>query len=264
MTIRAKLFIVSLVLTVAVVGMGAYGVYGVNRISALMTQTYDRAMMASIHAEQAHTNFIKVDRAVRDALASRTVDEFDRYIEAADSAAADVLSDLDVVAERTWSQESAKLVVDITALVKEKQTQRAAIIPNLREQLSGGSALPVVRSESAPRTARTAAAAAAPASPAAAKAPAEESGVQIVKRKKTDGAVASQPSPAASPVAAPVREVAVVGTAPASVAGITPKADESKAAPRLAQVGAVASAASVSSAPPRVALVSGTTGAAVD
>jgi methyl-accepting chemotaxis protein len=262
MTIRAKLFIVSLVLTVAVVGMGAYGVYGVNRISALMTQTYDRAMMASIHAEQAHTNFIKVDRAVRDAVASRTVDEFDRFIEAADSAAADVLSDLDVVAERTWSQESAKLVVEITALVREKQTLRAAIIPNLREQLSAGGALPAVRSESAPRTARTAPAAvepaspaAAPASPAAAKAPAEDSGVQIIKRKKGDGA---------SPVAAPVREVAVVAPTPAPVAGATPKADESKAAPRIAQVGAVASTARLSSATPRVSQVAGITSAAVD
>ena len=259
MTIRAKLFIVSLVLSVAVVGMGAYGVYGVNRISALMTQTYDRAMMASIHAEQAHTNFIKVDRALRGALASRTVDEFDRYLEAANSAAADVLSDLDVVAERTWSQESAKLVVEITALIREKQTQRAVNIPNLREQLSNGGALPVVRSESAPRTARTAPAAAAPASPAAAKAPAEDSGVQVVKRKKADGAVASPPSPASSPVGAPVREVAVVAPAPVPVAGATPKADESKAAPRVAQVGAVASTASLSSATPRVAQVGAVT-----
>src|SRR5919109_2431429 len=103
MTIRAKLLIVSLFLTVAVVGMGAYGVYGVNRISALMTQTYDRAMMASVHAEQAHTNFIKVDRALRDALTARTVDDFDRYVAIADNAAADVLSDLEVVAERAWN-----------------------------------------------------------------------------------------------------------------------------------------------------------------
>ena len=165
MTIRAKLLIVSLFLTVAVVGMGAYGVYGVNRITALMTQTYDRAMMASIHAEQAHTNFIKVDRALRDALASRSVEEFDRHVAAADSSTADVLSDIDVVAERTWGKESAQLVWDIKTLVGEKQTRRAAVLPTLRQQLAGGSALPIVRPEpmtpAAPQSSRTAPVAAA-------------------------------------------------------------------------------------------------------
>jgi methyl-accepting chemotaxis protein len=228
MTIRAKLFIVSIFLTVAVVGMGAYGVYGVTRISALMTQTYDRAMMASIHAQQAHTNFIKVDRALRDALASRTVDEFDRYIANAEAAAADVLSDLDVVAERTWNEESAQLVGEIKALVTEKQARRATVLPALRQQLGGGSTLPVVRPEpitpAAPQTARTAAA---PESSGAAKPPAENSGVQIVKRKTADGAVEEPKGP---------RVAQVGGASPAP-------SSPSPAMPRVAQVGGTPSPA---------------------
>jgi len=259
MTIRAKLFIVSIFLTVAVVGMGAYGVYGVTRISALMTQTYDRAMMASIHAQQAHTNFIKVDRGLRDALAARTVDEFDRYVAGAETAAADVLSDLDVVAERTWNEESTHLVGEIKALVTEKQARQATVLSALRQQLGGGSALPVVRPEpltpAAPRTARTAAA---PETSGAAKLPAEDSGVQIVKRKTATGTVDSQPS-AGSP--APV----VAATPPAPAVAATPsKAEESKG-PRVAQVGGAASPApSPAPAMPRVAQASGTPSPAVE
>jgi len=255
MTIRAKLLIVSLFLTVAVVGMGAYGVYGVNRITALMTQTYDRAMMASIHAEQAHTNFIKVDRALRDALASRSVEEFDRHVAAADSSTADVLSDIDVVAERTSGKESAQLVWDIKTLVGDKQTRRAAVLPTLRQQLAGGSALPIVRPEpmtpAAPQSSRTAPVAAAPGSSRTAKPPAEDSGVQIVKRKTAGGTITSQPLPG-SPAPAPV------------VAATPSKAEESKS-PRVAQVGGAASPApSPSPAMPRVAQASGTSRPAAD
>jgi methyl-accepting chemotaxis protein len=261
MTIRAKLLIVSLCLILAVVGMGAYGVYGVNRISELMTQTYDRAMMASIHAEQAHTSFIKVDRALRDALSSRTVDDFDRYVAAADSAAADVLSDLDVVAERTWSADSAALVTEIKGLVSDKQARRADILPGLRQQLAGGNALPVFRPVTPAPRATTPAAAATPSAPGKSQAPAEDSGVQIVKRKSAGGA-SSAPVPA--PVAVPSRAVPDEPVAPAVVAGAAaPKADDSKA-PRVAQVGEPAAAPTAAPAMPRVAQPSGTTSVAIE
>src|SRR5262245_11337868 len=110
MTMRVKLLLGSLCMIMTVIGLGAYAIYGVSRISILVTQTYDGALMANFHTVQAHTSFIKVDRALRNALASRTVGEFDRHVAAAENAAADVLSDLDLVAERVWDMESTHLV----------------------------------------------------------------------------------------------------------------------------------------------------------
>src|SRR5262245_47303358 len=155
--------------------------------------------MASVHAEQAHTSFIKIDRALSNALASRTVDEFDRHVAAAESAAADVLSDLDVVAERPWGPESGKLVNEIKALVAVKQTQRAAALPALRQQLAGGSPASLggvepVAAAPAAEAADTTPSGATRASSAAGQAPPEDSGVQIIRRKSADGKVTSSPS----------------------------------------------------------------------
>src|SRR5262245_49689010 len=190
--------------------------------------------MASVHAEQAHTSFIKVDRALRNALASRTVDEFDRHVAAGESAAADVLSDLDVVAERTWSPESAKLVGEIKTLVAEKQKQRAAVLPGLRQHFAGGSPAALVGEPIAPPAAEaadTTPPGAARASSAAGRAPAEDSGVQIVKRKSADGSVTSPPPPSG-------RLLPQVGGPPAS--GQVPAS--SQTTPGVPQVTAGASA----------------------
>jgi methyl-accepting chemotaxis protein len=199
MTIRAKLLLGSLCLILTVVALGAYSIYGVNRISALMTQTYDGALMASVHASQAHTNFIKLDRALRRALTARTVDEFDRHVTVGESAAADVLSDLDVVAERTWNAESAQLVNEIKILIGDKKKARVAVLPGLRQQLADNRPVSVPAGEPVMATAAaagtdTTSPAPAQVPPAGGKAPAEDSGVQIVRRKSADGKVTS-PSP---------------------------------------------------------------------
>src|SRR5262245_29466292 len=281
MTIRTKLLIGALLLLLTVVGVAGYAVYGVNRISSLLTQTYDGALMASVHAEQAHTSFIKVDRALRNALASRTVDEFDRHVAAAESAAADVLSDLDVVAERKWSPEGAKLVGEIKALVAEKQTQRAALLPGLRQQLAGGSPASLVGVEpvTAAPGADTAPTGAARASSSGGQAPPEDSGVQIIRRKSADGKVTSPPSSGhqvpqvggpsasgqgfASPRSIPgVPQVTAqapaqadgpnVPAAPAGPGGI-------EGSPLVPQVGAPARSAGQPTAMPRVPQVAGST-----
>lgn len=300
MTIRTKLLIGPLFLTLTMVVVGAYAIYGVTRISALMTQTYDGALMASVHAEQAHTNFIKVERALRNALASRRVEDFDAHVAAGENAAADVLSDLDVVAERTWNHESAQLVDEIKALVGEKQKQRAAVLPILRQRVAEGSPLPVApvgrsAAVAAPRTSHISPVATAPPSSGASQSVADDSGVQIVKRKAADGTVSSVPSPARQvPQVAVSRPVAgprvLPGTAQATTPGeatTTAKPDDSAvqivgrrmadpsvtaaapepiragsaavgSAPRVPQVGAVARGASPSPATPRVPQVGGT------
>src|SRR5262245_46734410 len=234
MTIRAKLLLGSLCLILTVIGLGGYSIYGVSRISELMTQTYDGALMASFHAAQAHTSFIKLDRALRNALTSKTVGEFDRHVAAAENAAADVLSDLDVVAERVWDTESTHLVNEIKTLVGQKKRVRTAVLPDLRQQLAGNS--PISPPAAEPVTATAAAGAVETPSPAVArapsatgKAPAEDSGVQIVRRKSADGKVTA-------PVSAGLQ--APQGAAPAS--GTT--SEPPRALPRVPQTTAQAPA----------------------
>src|SRR5262245_22415956 len=256
MTIRRKLLLVSMCLILTVVGLGAYSIYGVNRITALMTQTYDGALIASVHAAQAHTGFIKVDRALRNALAAKTVDEFDRHVAASETAAADVVSDLEVVYERTWNAESAALVNEIKTLIAEKKKVRVAVLPGLRQQLADHGPVPVPAAETAMATAtagttNTTLPAPTQVPPAGGKAAAEDSGVQIVKRKTADGKVTS-PAPSGSsvpqtPVPAPTPAVAA-GPAPIPA---SPTAPEDS--PRVPQVGGPA--ARVASQSPDVARV---------
>jgi methyl-accepting chemotaxis protein len=250
MTIRAKLLLGSLWLIMTVVGLGAYSIYGVNGINVLMTQTYDGALMASVHAAQAQTNFIKVDRALRNALAARTVDEFDRHAAAAEAAAADILSDLDVLSERSWSAESTLLVTEIRTLVLETNKRRAAVLPGLRRQLAENNPSVPLGAESVTVASAAGAADATPLPapqqpPAGSTASAEDSGVQIVKRKSADGKVTAVPSSgrriaqlstrSSEPVVASVRTQVPQATMQSPGAG---DSAATPSAPRLPQVGA--------------------------
>ncbi|HKB41545.1 MAG TPA: HAMP domain-containing protein, partial [Gemmataceae bacterium] len=265
MTIRTKLLIGALLLLLTVVGVGGFAVYGVTRISSLLTQTYDGALMASVHAEQAHTSFIKVDRALRNALASRTVDEFDRHVAAAETAGADVLSDLDVVAERKWSPEAAKLVGEIKALIAEKQMQRTALLPGLRQQLAGGSPASLVGVEpvTAAPAADTTPTGAARASSSGGQAPPEDSGVQIIRRKSADGKVTSPPPSSGHQVPQVGGPSADGPNVPAAPAGPSGTASGTASMPLVPQVGASARSAGQPTTMPRVPQVAGSTSPAV-
>jgi hypothetical protein len=96
------------------------------RLNELVRQTYDNALMASIFAQSTQTDFVRLDRALREALASRDLAEFERQEKLAETSSTTLLEDLGVVRDRTLSDKGRILVAEITSHLEAWEPKRKA------------------------------------------------------------------------------------------------------------------------------------------
>ena len=155
MTIRKQLFAAAGIAIVACIGLGVYAAASVMRLNELVRQTYDNALMASTFAQSAQTDFVRLDRALRDALATRDLAEFERQEKLAETSSTTLLEDLGVVRDRTLSDKGRVLVAEITSHIEAWEPKRKASLVRARERLSAGTPTAALTDgqavESAPR-----------------------------------------------------------------------------------------------------------------
>ena len=132
MTIRKQLFAAAGIAIVACIGLGVYAAASVMRLNELVRQTYDNALMASTFAQSAQTDFVRLDRALRDALAARDLAEFERQEKLAETSSTTLLEDLGVVRDRTLSDKGRVLVAEITSHLEAWEPKRKASLVRAR------------------------------------------------------------------------------------------------------------------------------------
>jgi methyl-accepting chemotaxis protein len=116
MSLRSKLLLGFLSIVMLASGAGANSIYSVSRLGQLTIDMYDKPLMSINFARAAKSDFMTAQYAVRDtAIADDGSDEEHR--ETAGSAYEDLLANLDVVAERAYSERSKKLIAEILAAI---------------------------------------------------------------------------------------------------------------------------------------------------
>lgn len=131
MSLRSKLLLGFLSMVVLATLAGANAIYSVSRLGQLAIDMYDKPLMAINYARAAKTDFMTARIALDEALAGRDADK--DKVDQAGSAHDDLVSDLDVVAERAYSERSAQLIKETTGAVANWWDQSQAA-------LSGGKA----------------------------------------------------------------------------------------------------------------------------
>lgn len=126
MSLRSKLLLGFLSMVVLATLAGANAIYSVSRLGQLAIDMYDKPLMAINYARAAKTDFMTARIALDEALAGRDADK--DKVDQAGSAHDDLVSDLDVVAERAYSERSAQLIKETTGAVANWWDQSQAAL----------------------------------------------------------------------------------------------------------------------------------------
>lgn len=140
MKIGRKLLVGFLIVITSTVGLGLYAIHSIRTMNDLIGRLYDNVLMTSTFAQSAHTSFIKLDRALKEAVAAPTVSDLDRQAAAMEAAEKVFLEDLAVVGERALSATSTGHVAEIRRLYERWKPLRAEALASARRQLGAGSA----------------------------------------------------------------------------------------------------------------------------
>jgi methyl-accepting chemotaxis protein len=116
MSLRSKLLLGFLSMVILATLAGASSIYSVSRLGQLAIDMYDKPLMAINFARAAKADFMAARYALNAAVAASAEAHSDARDQAA-SAHDDLISDLDVVAERAYSDRSTQLIKQTTAAV---------------------------------------------------------------------------------------------------------------------------------------------------
>ncbi len=116
MTIRTKLLSGVFSILALAVTLGTMSQLAIRHSSELTTRLYEHPFMASNFARNALVNFLKMDRELNLALSAPDAAEATARFDAAKEIDAQVLEDLEVVAERILSVEGKSQIAQITQL----------------------------------------------------------------------------------------------------------------------------------------------------
>lgn len=122
---RTTLLLVAFVTVGAVAGLSIYLWFMVKNLSTEVSLMYDGPLMSSSFAQSSRVNFLKYDASVRKSILCQVGEEscnlkstvFDNHIES-------MISDLDVVSERSQSEANLKIVKDIKNNIQEVESFR--------------------------------------------------------------------------------------------------------------------------------------------
>jgi methyl-accepting chemotaxis protein len=142
MNVRRKLLAGFLAVGLTTLALGAYAVWSQQQLVDITIKMYDRALMTATFSQSARAAFFNADRALRDAMAARSMADFEQAQKAMDAADQGFLEDLDVVRDRALDAESLALVADIRRLHDEWKQQRTPVLEGARSRL-GGRTVPV-------------------------------------------------------------------------------------------------------------------------
>ncbi len=113
MRIRQRLLLGFTVVVLATVGLGAYAIYAIRAQGQHVGLLFDKVLMSSSFAQQAYTEFVKVDRALGQALAAGPGPVREAAMSRAEAAERAFLDDLEVVSGRTLTPGSVAVVEEI-------------------------------------------------------------------------------------------------------------------------------------------------------
>jgi methyl-accepting chemotaxis protein len=136
LSLKRKLLAGSLVLVLANVALGAYAVWTVDDMAALVRRFYTRSFMAASFAQAAHTSFVKVDRALLIALAAPDGAALEKQLGALEAAEKTFLDDLEIVVERASTPSAQSLVREVGTPFEAWKAARAAQVAQAWQRLA--------------------------------------------------------------------------------------------------------------------------------
>jgi len=113
MRIRQRLLLGFTVVVLATMGLGAYAIYAIRAQDQHVGLLFDKVLMSNSFANQAYTEFVKVDRALSQALAAGPGPVREQAMSRAAAAERAFLDDLEVVSGRALTPGSVAVVEEI-------------------------------------------------------------------------------------------------------------------------------------------------------